>query len=132
MQYWLTSKNKKRHQRAMNRLVRSFNKAFEEDNLWCGRFVIRQVYSPEWHQYEDGSGAELFVHLKFIDRCTGQYYIAADQVNCWRGLRASGYRLWGKINWLITEHWDIWKEPYAVERNYDAWREYNKTVRKVK
>lgn len=132
MQYWLTSKSKKKHQRAMNRLVRSFNKALEQDDLWCGRFVIRQVYAPQWYRYEDGSGAEYFVHLKFIDRCTGRYYIAADQVNCWRGLRANGYKLWEKINWLITEHWDVWKEPYAVERNYDAWREYNKTVRKVK
>ena len=67
MKYWLTSTNKKKHQRAMNRLVRSFNKALEQDDLWCGRFVIQQVYAPQWHQYDDGSGAELFVHLKFID-----------------------------------------------------------------
>lgn len=33
MKYWLTSKNKKRHQRAMNQLVRSFNKALEKDDL---------------------------------------------------------------------------------------------------
>lgn len=26
MKYWLTSKNKKRHQRAMNQLVRDYNK----------------------------------------------------------------------------------------------------------
>ena len=129
MKYWLTSMNKKKHQRAMNRLVRSFNKALEQDDLWCGRFVIRQVYSPQWHEYDDGSGAEYFVHLKFIDRCTGQYYIAADQVNCWRGLRANGYKLWEKVNWLITEHWDIWNEPLARERRMDEWREYNKNVR---
>ena len=131
MKYWLTSKSKKRHQRAMNRLVRSFNKALEQDDLWCGRFVIRQVYAPQWYRYEDGSGAEYFVHLKFIDRCTGRYYIAADQVNCWRGLCANGYKLWEKINWLITEHWDIWDEPLAKERRMDEWREYNRTVRKV-
>ena len=129
MKYWLTSMNKKKHQRAMNRLVRSFNKALEQDDLWCGRFVIRQVYSPQWHEYDDGSGAEYFVHLKFIDRCTGQYYIAADQVNYWRGLRANGYKLWEKINWLITEHWNIWDEPLARERHMDEWREYNKNVR---
>ena len=72
MKYWLTSMDKKKHQRAMNQLVRSFNKALEKDELWCGRFVIRQVYSPQWHRYDDGSGAELFVHLKFIDRSTEQ------------------------------------------------------------
>ena len=131
MKYWLTSKNKKRHQRAMNQLVRSFNKALEEDDLWCGRFGIGQGYAPEGHRYEDGSGAELFVHLRFIGRCTGQYYIAADQVNCWRGLRANGYKLWEKINWLITEHWEIWNEPLAKERRMDEWREYNRIMRKV-
>ena len=129
MKYWLTSKNKKRHQRAMNKLVRSFNKAIEKDDLWCGRFIIKQVRSPQWRQYDDGSGAELFVHLKFIDSCTGQYYIAADQVNCWRGLRANGLELWRKLNWLITEHWGIWNEQPARERDFDAWCDYNKNVR---
>lgn len=129
MRYWLTSKNKKRHQRAINRLVRSFNKALEEDDLWCGRFIIRQVYAPQWHQYEDGSGAELFVHLKFVDRCTGRYWIAAHDVNQWRGFYGNGYRIWEVTNWLITEHWDIWKEDFARERNYNAWRDYNKNVR---
>ena len=131
MGYWLTSMNKKKHQRAMNRLVREFNKTLEQDDLWCGRFVIRQVGSPQWHRYDDGSGAELFVHLKFIDRCTGRYYIAADDVNCWRGLRANGYSVWEKMNWLITKHWDVWDEPFARERNYEAWRIYNKLVRKI-
>ena len=129
MKYWLTSKNKKRHQRAMNRLVHSFNKALEGDDLWCGRFVIRQVYSPQWQQYDDGSGAELFVHLKFIDRCTGRYWIAAYDVNQWRGFNGSGYYLWEITNWLITQHWDVWKEDFARERNYNAWRDYNKNVR---
>ena len=132
MCYWITSMNKKKHQRAMNRLVRSFNKALEQDDLWCGRFVIRQVYSPQWYRYEDGSGAEYVVHLKFIDRCTGRYYIAADNVNHWRGLYAVGYSVWEKMNWFIVEHCNVWDEPLARERNFDAWREYNKTVRKVK
>ena len=131
MKYWLTSMDKKKHQRAMNRLVRQFNKALEQDDLWCGRFVIRQVYSPQWYEYDDGSGAEYSVHLKFIDRCTGHYYIFYDHVNCWRGLRANGYKLWEKMNWFIVEHLDVWNEPLARERRMDEWREYNRTVRRV-
>ena len=131
MGYWLTSKNKKRHQRAINRLIRSFNKALEQDELWCGRFMVRQVYTPQWHKYDDNSGADYFVHLKFIDRCTGHYYIAADSVNCWRGLRANGYRLWEKMNWFIVEHLDVWNESLPKERRMDEWREYNKNIRKV-
>lgn len=131
MTYWLTSHNKKRHQRAINKLVRAMNRNLEQDDLWYGRFVIRQDESPQWRLYEDGSGAELFVRLRFIDRATGRYYVKWESVNHWRGLRATGFEIWKMMNWLITEHWDIWQEDFARERNYDAWREYNKNTRKV-
>lgn len=131
MAYWLTSKNKKRHQRAINKLVRAFNRQLEQDDLWLGRFMVRQIYSPQWYYYEDGSGAELFVHLKFIDRATGRYWIAAHDVNHWRSFHGNGYRLWETMNWLITQHWDVWQEDAARERNFDAWREYNRNTRVV-
>ena len=128
---WLTSMDRKTHQRAINRTVRAFNKRLELDDLWLGRFVIRQDESPQWRLYEDGSGAELFVRLRFIDRATGRYYVKWESVNHWRGLRATGFEIWKMMNWLITEHWDIWQEDFARERNYEAWREYNKNTRKV-
>ena len=130
--HWLTSKNKKRHQREINRLVREANKSIEKDDLWYGRFCIKQVESPQWHVYEDKSGAEYFVHLKFIDKCTGRYWIQAETVNHWRGSFGNGWRIWDKMNWFIVEHCSVWDEPLAKARNYDAWREYNRTVRKVK
>lgn len=129
---WLTSMNKKRHQREINRLVREANKSIEKDDLWHGRFCIKQVESPQWHVYEDKSGAEYFVHLKFIDKCTGRYWIQAETVNHWRGSFGNGWRIWDKMNWFIVEHCNVWDESLAKARNYDAWREYNKTVRKVK
>ena len=127
---WLTSMNKKRHQREINRLVREANKSIEKDDLWYGRFCIKQVESPQWHVYEDKSGAEYFVHLKFIDKCTGRYWIQAETVNHWRGSFGNGWRIWDKMNWFIVEHCSVWDEPLAKARNYDAWREYNRTVRK--
>ena len=129
MSYWLTSMDKKVHQRAMNKLIRTLNKTLEKDDLWCGRFTVCQVYSPEWRRYEDGSGAELFVHLKFVDRATGRYYISANTVNYWRGYNGSGWRLYEKLNWLIVTHWPIWQEPLAQDRNFPAWSEYNKNTR---
>ena len=129
---WLTSMNKKRHQREINRLIREANKSIEKDDLWHGRFCIKQVESPQWHVYEDKSGAEYFVHLKFIDKCTGRYWIQAETVNHWRGSFGNGWRIWDKMNWFIVEHCSVWDEPLAKTRNYDAWREYNRTVRKVK
>ena len=132
MNYWLTSKSRKTHQRALNRLVREFNKALEKDDLWNGRFIVRQYEdSPQWCRYKDGSGAELWVKLKFIDRATGRYYVGAHSVNEWRGIWCNGHRLWEIMNWLITVHWDIWKEDLAQSRDYSAWREYNRTERKL-
>ena len=81
---WLTSKDRKAHQRAINRAVRACNKQLELDDLWLGRFVVRQYEdSPRWRKYEDGSGAELWVKLKFIDRATGRYYVGNHTVNEW-------------------------------------------------
>ena len=127
---WLTSMNKKRHQREINRLIRKTNKSIEKDELWNGRFYIKQVESPQWYIYKDKSGAEYFVHLEFIDKCTGRYWIEEETVNHWRA--SNGWRIWEKMNWFIVEYLDVWNEPLAKNRDYDAWREYNKNVRKVK
>lgn len=129
MNYWLTSMDKKVHQRAVNKLVRNINKSIEQDDLWFGRFCVHQVYSPQWKVYEDGSGAEYFVHLKFIDKCTGRYWIQAGTANYWRGSFGNGWRIWDEMNWFIVGHCDVWNEPLAKTQNYDAWREYNKKVR---
>lgn len=129
MNYWITSKNKKRHQRMMNKMIREINKNLEKDGLWLGRFYVQQVYSPQWKIYEDKSGAEYFVHLKFIDKCTGRYWIQADTVNHWRGCFGNGWRIWDKMNWFIVEYCNVWDEPLAKKRDFDAWRDYNKNVR---
>jgi hypothetical protein len=74
--------NRKTHQRAINRAVRAFNKRLEQDDLWLGRFVVRQYESsPQWRKYADGSNEELWVKLKFIDRATGRYYVGNHTVN---------------------------------------------------
>lgn len=128
MTYWLTSANKKVHQRALNKLVRAFNKSLEQDDLWLGRFMVRQD-AAQWVRHDDGSGTELYVRLKFIDRATGRYYYDCNSVNLWRGLNCSGWRIFERMNWLITEHWDIWEE--GLSKDLRAWREYNRTTRKV-
>ena len=124
--------DKKVHQRAINKLVREVNKTIEKDDLWCGRFFIQQVRSPKWLVYCDHSGAEYFVHLEFVDRCTGRVQLHAADVNYFRTSFGNGWRLYEIMNDFIVHYCDVWNEPLAKERNYDAWREYNKNVRKVK
>ena len=129
MNYWLSSMYRKRHQRAMNKLVRKANKAWEKDSLWLGRFMVRQINSPRFVYYFDKSGAELCVILEFVDRCTGETYRTCQTVNYWRF--ANGANLHWKMNWFITERCKVWSEPFPTKCDYDAWRKYNKETRVV-
>lgn len=104
MHTWLTSQNRKVHQRAMNKLIRDMNKNICEDNLWLGRFYVKQINS-DWQLYEDGSGAELYVRLRFIDRKTGFTYDTPwETVNHWR----FEARLYWEMNDFIVEKCDVW------------------------
>lgn len=103
---WFTSKNRKRHQRAMNELMRLINQNIENDDLWRGRFYVRQV-AAQWYEYEDKSGAELWVVLRFIDKATGFYWETAETVNHWRWY--NGIHLWRAMNDFITEKTNVWR-----------------------
>ena len=104
---WLTSKNRKRHQREMNKLMKSMNRNIENDDLWRGRFCVRQV-AAQWHEYEDKSGAELRVILRFIDKKTGFYWETTETVNHWRWV--NGNKLWWTMNEFIVERVNVWSE----------------------
>lgn len=97
---WLSSKNRKRHQREMNKIMRELNKNIEKDDLWKGRFYVRQVAS-QWYEYEDKSGAELWVVLQFYDKETGISKEIADTVNHWRYF--DGNHLWWEMNNFIVK-----------------------------
>lgn len=124
MNKWITSSNRKRHQRAINSLMRQLNNSIKSDNLWRGRFVVRQVYD-QWFRYEDGSGPELYVILRFIDRKTGQYYEEGRTVNDWRF--GYGSKMFWRMNDFITERCGVWNEeprPGTAEY-YNAAPYYN-------
>lgn len=129
MNYWLSSMYRKRHQRALNKVVRTLNENLKRDELWLGRFMVRQVGFPHFAYYFDKSGAALYATLKFVDRCTGKTYRMCQTVNYWRHMHGSN--LYWKMNWFITEYCKVWNEPLAVQRNYEAWKKYNKETRVV-
>ena len=116
---WIYCFNKKKHQRLMNKLVRKMNKNIEQDSLWKGRFCARQVESPQWTVYDDKSGAELFVHILFIDKKTKKVMLKADTVAAWS--LSNAYRLWYDMNYFITEWCETWrgKERPSVKNAID-------------
>ena len=102
---WLSSANRRRHQRRINQAMRIINKGIEKDELWRGRFVVR-TGATEFIRYEDKSGCCLEIELLFIDKRTGFTWKTWESVNsvCY----ISGSRLWHMMNRFITEINDVW------------------------
>ena len=114
---FVTSMNRKKHQRALNRVVKSLNEDLAKDELWRGRFFVRQVFSS-WHAYEDKSGFFLVVILRFYDKKTNQYrdvYNTANHFAAWHG-----YWLFRKMNSFIVEDINVWanENPMIDKTDY--------------
>lgn len=107
MSSWLTSNNRKVHQRAINQAVRQLNKNIQNDPLWRGRFKVSQE-AAQWYSYEDGSGYELYVVLRFTDTKTGKIQELGESVNHW--LFTNGFHLWKAMNDFIVDFCNVWSE----------------------
>ena len=106
---WMTSFNRKKHQRRINKYMREINKNIYNDDLWRGRFEVRQAGTPYFHVYEDRSGADLEnVHLVVIDKATGDIYEDWDSGNSW--CYFNGSKIWSFVNKAITEYFDVWRK----------------------
>ena len=107
MNGWMTSFNRKKHQRRMNKYVREINKNIANDDLWRGRFVIRQIDNPGFYIYDDKSGAAMpHVHLVITDLKTGERYDKWDSDNGW--CHFNGAHIWEFANKAITEIFGVW------------------------
>ena len=107
MNGWMTSFNRKKHQRRMNKYVREINKNIANDDLWRGRFVIRQKDNPGFYIYDDKSGAVMpHVHLVITDLKTGERYDKWDSDNGW--CHFNGAHIWEFANRAITEIFGVW------------------------
>ena len=99
----LKSLNRKKYKRAVNKLVRTFNKDIENDWLWNGRFVISQEWG-EFRPFEDHSGARYYVGLVITDKKTGnKEYTYLDNYEI-------EWHMWDWANKCITDYWNVWEE----------------------
>lgn len=109
-----TSQNRKVQQRAFNKVVRKINKNIEKDNLWRGRFVIRQD-SSQWFAFPGEKDYQLHVVLKFIDKKTkkSKYYSNfAFHYTLWHGAN-----LFWDMNNFIVDYCDAWSEGLEGLKN---------------
>ena len=114
MRGWLTSKKRKKHQRSINKVIRDMNNSIKNDTLWLGRFYARQL-DGWFEEYEDHSGASLYIRLRFYDRKTGiTRDTSYDSVNVWR---FSGH-LFFEMNDFIINDVKVWEneDPYHDEK----------------
>ena len=126
---WKTSNNRKAHQRALNREMRRINNNIANDNLWRGRFVVRQI-GGQWKSYDRLPAQNLpteyyyWVQLVLIDKKTGKFKILCDDSNhwCW------GAHLFWKMNTFIINDCKVWEEEgreelYDKDKNdYRDWK----------
>lgn len=115
---WICSTRRKVHQRRLNKTIRNLNKSIEKDDLWEGRYFIRQ-YAAEFYKYEDNSGGELMVYLRFYDKKDmkyQEYYGDSCSICHWNGAR-----LYMTMNDFIVDISSAWKDgtPYDdKEKSY--------------
>lgn len=116
----LKSLKRKKYQRAVNKLVRDFNKIIKKDWLWNGRFMMRQ--GPSWFTiYSDHSGAQFEFILILTDIKTGRKEAKVfNNYNCL-------YQMWHWANECIVTYWKVWSEnPNPCEQAHFEGRELPK------
>lgn len=114
MKGWKYSQHRKVHQRALNKYVRAINENIKNDELWRGRFYLRQK-EFYFYSYEDHSGWYGVVVLEAIDLKTGQTKEICSRVN--ELIMWEGHDIWLFMNNFIVEDCDVWgKEGHEALR----------------
>lgn len=118
---WKTSQYKKSYQRKFNWYIKKINKVMENDNLWRGRFVVKQ-YWTDFYKYDDNSGYNFYAAIYFVDKKTGR--ISNLVVDDWYMLLHSfTYGIVSKLNNFIINdcYEDTWanqEELYSDKTDY--------------
>lgn len=99
----LNSLNRKKYQRALNKIVKKFNQSIKDDWLWNGRFVMHQE-EAYFKSFEDHSGALFDFMLVLVDTKTGR-----EEAKYFDNYNVEWY-MYEWANWCITEVWKVWSE----------------------
>ena len=101
--YSMKSMKRKNHQRWFNQYCRYVNKSIENDDLWLGRFCIKQdATHMEW--FEDKSGGIMYALIVMRDKKTGRIRRA------WYDGLDMDWRFWFDFNDFIINDCKVWEE----------------------
>lgn len=108
------NKLRRTYQRKLNKLIKEVNKNIANDNLWRGRFEIRQ--KDAWFEkFLDGPGGILFTVLRLYDKKTQRFedhdfrYAPYFSGNEWH--------LFKITNSFIVDYIEVWKEDPRPDKD---------------
>lgn len=106
---------RKQYQKNLTSALKGVNREIKKDNLWLGRFEIRQgeTHFLEW---DDKSGGILYCRMRAFDKATGYY---KDYRLEYSG-KYCNWKLWEIMNKFITQDCAVWhfEDPRAQVRDY--------------
>lgn len=107
---------RKKYQRAFNKKIRAINKNVANDNLWRGRFEMRQK-DAHFTKFSDGSGGILTVFVRAYDKHTKYYkdYV----IDFAPYLSFNDWHVWDAMNGFITQDAKVWEQrPNPTEAGF--------------
>ena len=111
MKHCKTTTDIKKIQRHVNSVVRAMNKNLYNDELWKGRFYVRQT--KRWIEKED-DWVYMRLEMECVDRQTGKtkkyYYDKSDMMGI------STWKFFQDVNNFIVEVCDVWREDPRPNR----------------
>lgn len=112
----MAASRRKKYQRSLNHLVRAINRNIANDDLWLGRFELRQK-DASYEEFEDHSGGVLYVNIRVYDKATG--YFKDYRMDFAPYYMSNGWHLWEIANKFITEDCGVWKSnPRPYEKGF--------------
>ena len=111
--YSMKSMNRKNHQRWFNQYCRYVNNTIKNDDLWLGRFCIKQnATHMSW--FRDKSGGLMLALIEMRDKKTGNTY------EKWYSGLDMDWKFWWDFNNFIIEDCKAWEEqPSPYENRID-------------
>ena len=101
--YSMASHNRKNHQRWFNQYCRHINKVMEDDDLWLGRFCVKQE-ATHMNWFEDKSGGIMYALIAMRDKKTGK------TVTRWYSGLDMDWKFWWDFNDFIIKDCKVWEE----------------------
>lgn len=108
----------KKVQRRVNALITRYNRTLEEDELWLGRFYIKQLFR-EVYRFEDGSGVSVIFLFEMVDKKTGirdvcrlnDFELRVHE----KKNNGGSWKLWESLNDFIIKKVNVWEEVPAPD-----------------